>query len=426
MWKAVSPLLLLMLLIGCSGIQTETPLPPTVVTLNPAPTQTLPLPTPTAGPEMPTDVPSVNIIDACAIPVNEISAGSVGGRVILVPDDRVDKQSIYGWTAGAGTQLFLRSPGSRIIWDVLVSPDRGRISYLETARDSSGNFVNEMLLLVTPDGRQEGKIPWNNFDSEHAWLDNENVLGYRRSARGQVPTPLTVVNLQSGETRDLVLAADDVHWYDPIDWGFYSKSRAVYDPTTTRVIYMGVDENGLGLAAVMQDPETGEELGRVVAGGLMPPIWSPDGKLALIRKDLIGETDSEELFTMHMDGSIEQLTHLTDQFRFTEIGSPAWSPDGQKVAFWLNTGTENGKEAPFYELAVLDTTTKVITNYCVRASSDEWLFAPIWSPNGQQVVVTTLDQDNPDHNNVLLLDLTPGRYTNIAKDLNPVGWAETP
>ena len=64
--------------------------------------------------------------------------------------------------------------------------------------------------------------------------------------------------------------------------------------------------------------------------------WSPDGsKLAFMRTSPCGEEcGKDELYVVNADGSDLHLIATPE----ATVESPAWSPDGQKIAFGLSTG----------------------------------------------------------------------------------------
>ena len=104
------------------------------------------------------------------------------------------------------------------------------------------------------------------------------------------------------------------------------------------------------------------------------PAWSPDGSLLVYASDKSGGL--LQLWLRDMKTQKErQLTHLT-----TQPISPAFSPDGKRVAYldvdgmWRRSG-----------LAVVDVATGEVTQ--IHAS----IFAPgapTWSPDGKRVAVT--------------------------------------
>jgi hypothetical protein len=85
---------------------------------------------------------------------------------------------------------------------------------------------------------------------------------------------------------------------------------------------------------------------------------------------------------------------------------------------------------PFIEhgeahLAVLDTETGEVTNTCVPGEHDATVGparvpAPLWSPDGMQLVVVNSAPDGNDR--VLLVDLAGKRAAVLAREGRPEGW----
>ena len=179
----------------------------------------------------------------------------------------------------------------------------------------------------------------------------------------------------------------------------------------------------------MLDLTTGIEIARIpaIAGGDMPK-WSIDGnEMAIILYIGNIETLHQEFFSISRSGQAKQLSQLRSFYGFRDyyVGDFNWSPDGRYIAFWLFTGVEMPHDTM---LAVLDTQTGMTTNYCIPGgfgtgdNSHSADFAPIWSPDGKQLLVISPDPSDSQNTVVVLVDLRRNLVSKIAENIEPVGW----
>jgi Tol biopolymer transport system component len=116
-----------------------------------------------------------------------------------------------------------------------------------------------------------------------------------------------------------------------------------------------------------------------------PPAWSPDGQfIAFTVYDSSRGQGSEELYILNVNsGEIRRLTnnHYRDD-------APSWSPDGRQLVF---TSAEDG----YNELHIIDVTTgerRQLTRFTIG-------YIPSWSPDGK----TIMFMSNIDHFNDLYM-----------------------
>jgi Tol biopolymer transport system component len=108
--------------------------------------------------------------------------------------------------------------------------------------------------------------------------------------------------------------------------------------------------------------------GKSKPGDVQTPAWSPDGqKLAFVsRRD-----GNSEIYVMNTDGSAQE--NLTRQP--SNDSNPAWSPDGRKIAF---VSRRDGNS----EIYVMNTDGSGVRNLTRTPSND---LDPAWSPDGRAI-----------------------------------------
>jgi Tol biopolymer transport system component len=125
-----------------------------------------------------------------------------------------------------------------------------------------------------------------------------------------------------------------------------------------------------------KNPKVITKLGGDYAG---TPAWSPDGKkLAFVAND----PGNNELFIADPDGG--NLVRLTDNK--VEDRDPAWSPDGKQIAYASDpTGNKS------LQLFVIDVASKKFSQLGPTTPKDT--YSPVWSPDGKFIaVVSTRDR----------------------------------
>jgi len=109
------------------------------------------------------------------------------------------------------------------------------------------------------------------------------------------------------------------------------------------------------------------------------PAWSPDGERIAFISNRSGNFD---LFTMNADGSdLRQLTTTVD-----DETTPAWSPDGSKIAYVLVKNLASGEQERRLYLISPDGNDMQELSAGVEYSSD-----PDWSPDGRYLLFERRD-----------------------------------
>lgn len=311
-------------------------------------------------------------------------------------------------------------------YDWEISPDGKWFTHENFIKDENGVFTQGWLDVIDLDGNIVSKIPLNVQEvwKRGGWLDNERIMIFKPVEPEVWLYSLTVVNPFTGEERDIPYDFPDVYPYflSPI---FYLPTSK-YNTALTRVVYPILREDKSGSPQsgyVLRDIVNGKELAFVEAGPvtIYEPKWSPNED-SFVVVGLFGLPDHPgfDFVRVSLDGTIERLTYLAES-GFVNIGSYSWSPDGRFLAFWMKSETA---PLPGERLAILDMKTKKIINYCVPGNLRVGLTdAPIWSPDGSQIVVVNQNEDGIDH--VILVDLTHSLAVQIAENVTPSWWLST-
>jgi WD40 repeat protein len=111
------------------------------------------------------------------------------------------------------------------------------------------------------------------------------------------------------------------------------------------------------------------------------PSYSPDGRHLLFRGDTDGAdvTGDEELFVLELESGA--VTQLTDN-RFIDT-SPAWSPDGTRIAF--NSDRDGDSEIYVMDADGSDVLQLTFNDGLDPLPHDE---GPAWSPDGRLIAYT--------------------------------------
>ena len=150
------------------------------------------------------------------------------------------------------------------------------------------------------------------------------------------------------------------------------------------------------------------------------PAWSPDGERIAFSARREGHVVHNldityEIYVMDIDGGNEQ--RLTENRN--NDWSPAWSPDGQRIAFMAD---RKGDVVQFdiYEMDADGGNPQKLTNH--RA----WVGSPSWSPDSERIVFNS----NRDGNtNIYVMDADGGNLQNLTNDPHGGGgpaWLNSP
>lgn len=330
---------------------------------------------------------------------------------------------LKGWLPDPGVLMDLAT-GELItlpkdIYDV-VSPDRTHLAYMDWS-DESGNFT---LVVTDPNEQDKIVIPWEkDWFSLVQWLDNQRLVIIKESYplySTVILNPFTKKQQEIPSNYPDILTTFQYHY-----WGDYAYSEAVYDPTLTRVVYMLESRERDGF--ILRDLQDGITLGsyQISADDYgQTPKWSPNGeRFAIVISEFNPTMQvAQELYTISREGQESRLTYLSNHNSYSRINEYSWSPDGRYIAFWW-TNDPDYKDGE--QLAILDTQTGEVINYCVPGALHGQAVEPVWSPDGKQVLTEYIPRQN-ERRFTILVDFTQGFAVKLAEGRTPVGWMVEP
>ncbi|GEM_PF-2325872 len=218
----------------------------------------------------------------------------------------------------SGIRNISRSSAAEI--DPAWSPDGKHVAF---ASDRNGNYD---IFVMSDDGADVRQLTSDSMDERHPrWSPDGKRIVFESGRDGLVPGPgygrftdLFIVDVDGSHIRNLT-ATPAVYEY----W-------AAWSPDGKTIAYSRQDSAGAQIFLVNADGTNPRPL-RARDKNYVDesPAWSPDGtKLAISAAEVNHPfaTDTYAILTVNADGSNPQL--VTRLARF-----PSWSPDGTRIVF---------------------------------------------------------------------------------------------
>jgi hypothetical protein len=318
-----------------------------------------------------------------------------------------------------------------------VSPDHRYLLF-----DDSGSSGIKTTII-----NNEAKIVWeqsiHKFDL-YGWFDAQRLWRFLPQEVDSSKRFL-LLNQFTGQTQLLTESFPDIKKHSAAHPGpNWSGPPVVYNPELSQVVYGGWDEAATEKAGTSEaywpiflyDIPSEKILATLPTRDLYgkKPMWLSDGSKFIIAADISSDTQTGyEVFSVSSDGSIQQLTHLWEDYAWVQIADQySISPDGNYLAIWIKTDLA---ELPVGLLAILDVNNGELTNYCLPGFTENGypilanMNAPIWSPDGSRLAVMAQDQNNPNLGVVTIINFennTATQLSGLEGDVRPVGWMEMP
>jgi TolB protein len=297
--------------------------------------------------------------------------------------------------------------------------DGGPLEIFVMNPDGSG------LTNVTDDARRRGE----HEDDAPAWSPDGRMIAFV-STRIPLPSPgalaeeIYVVNADGSDLRRLTHnTRRDV----AVDWLRDGRIVFLSCPQSEN------EQPECDLVAIRPDGSDREKLAKL--GFTFDLAVSPDGK-RILYSQLKGQSHYQdfELHVMNLDGGDHQ--QLTDDD--TGDGSPAWSPDGARIAFVSNRA-ESARcffhDCAGYtnELYAMDADGGDVTRLTETPHEEA---SPAWSPDGERIVYSRILDANASHELYVvnadgscpakLMPASPGAWDTQPDWYGPAGAAPEP
>jgi Tol biopolymer transport system component len=257
------------------------------------------------------------------------------------------------------------------VWDFVVAPTDGTIAFAALT-PTNGSDLWQVAVGSTPAMLQACA---NAFCSTPAWSPDGRLLAFSQrnanefGAAAISPPRLYLRDMVGGETAPIFADNQqlgfDARWSADGRWityispdrvgigvynlesgagDFYPTSTGepgVWHPAQSRFLMTELQQVGetYVVQLILVDPHTGARTNLSGEESLVEdgaPAWSPDGQwIAFRRKELAGSgrTLGKQLWLMPAPGALSNVARpLTADAEF-DYGAPAWSPDGRHLAY---------------------------------------------------------------------------------------------
>ena len=296
-----------------------------------------------------------------------------------------------------------------IVSNIKISPDGAKFVFLESHYDEQGgSFLDDHLELVQG-GVQQEITSWRaDFGTLLRWFGNNWLLfAPENSSNGTI----LLFNPVDGTTKKVIGTFPNMATLPPLPaWYQGSDPLPIYDASLSLAVYLGQEQE---MQFVLWDVKSKTALWKKsISDPGIQPQWSPVGD------GFVFAVPNSHVFDFyHVDrgGHEDQLTNLGVSYQFVYMGAFNWSPDGKKIAFWLDL--HNDPSAFHPTLAVFDLDQREIIDTCLGIGGR----TPVWSPDGKQIAVEIQPTDS-SQTVALVVDLASRSAVQLDEQVHPLGW----
>ncbi len=319
------------------------------------------------------------------------------GEIAFV-SDRDGNREIY-LLNGAGLRNLTNNPAMDISprW----SPDGNKIVFQSNRdRGNSCGFANDLpcydLYIINRDGTNLRRLTLpmviSEIDTGVTWHPEGDLVAFVRNT-GRFSCGIFTINVNTGEEnmvfnnplvrnpcRENQTSSAGTTYFGYLGWSpdgsrllFTGRARNSIDNNWTRQSFINtINADGSNLQELVQEIDE--------FSSYTTPAWSPNGnRIAFERKVAVGNGNSS-IYLVNANGN--NLSELVTGYGET-AGLLVWSPDGRKIAF-----SSDG-------IYTVNTDEGQLTTLVPAGES---VYSPKWSPDGRKIIFTRGigEVDNPD------------------------------
>lgn len=176
----------------------------------------------------------------------------------------------------------------------------------------------------------------------------------------------------------------------------------VWSPNGRRIVFLSDRSRGTDIVVMRADGSNKKVVGSV-RGSAWETSWSPTGPKILftLEESHLGHyntDDDEDIYVLNLRTGRIRPVIATPQSEFT----PAWSPDGRRIAFAAAWCAECGGRGDIADIYVADADGSDPVQ--LTDSSPSFAWNPAWSPDGKRIVYATNTDETYTNFDLFVMD----------------------